>query len=193
LTNDEALDVFRQTGALLKGHFLLSSGRHSDTYLEKFRLVERPALLEPMCQDLADRFRADSVELVLGPTTAGIILAYCVARHLGVESRYAEKDEGIRQLRRGQRLAPGTRVLVVDDILTTGGAIRECIEVVQRHEAILVGVGVLGDRSGGVTEFGARLESLLKVTAEAWPPASCPLCERGVPITKPGTSAVLGG
>jgi len=180
--------MFREAGALLSGHFLLSSGKHSDTYLEKFRLVERPKLLEPMCEELARRFRGDSVEIVLGPTTAGIILAYCVARYLGVEARFAEKEEGIRQLRRGQSLLSGTRVLVVDDILTTGGAVRECIEVVGRHEAVLVGVGVLGDRSGGSIDLGARLESLLNVTAQAWPPGSCPLCAQGIPVTKPGTS-----
>ncbi len=191
MTNEEALSMFREAGALMGGHFLLSSGKHSDAYLEKFRLVERPALLEPMCEELARRFREDSVEIVLGPTTAGIILAYCVARYLGTEARYAEKEDGIRQLRRGQTLLPGTRVLVVDDILTTGGAVRECIEVVQRHEAILVGVGVLGDRSGGSIELGTRLESLLNVTANAWPPENCPLCAQGIPVTKPGTSTPI--
>ena len=191
LTNSEALAFFQEAGALLSGHFLLSSGKHSDAYLEKFRLVERPALLEPMCEELARRFRGDGVEVVLGPTTAGIILAYNVARYLGVEARFAEKEGGIRQLRRGQTLAPETRVLVVDDILTTGGAVRECLEVVERHGAALAGVGVLGDRSGGSIDLGGRLESLLTVKAEAWSPDSCPLCARGVPIDKPGTSAVI--
>ena len=188
LTNSEALALFQKAGALLSGHFLLSSGKHSDAYLEKFRLVERPALLEPMCEELASRFRNDRVEMVLGPTTAGIILAYNVSRFLGVEARFAEKEDGIRQLRRGQTLPPGTRVLIVDDILTTGGAVRECLEVVERHGALLVGIGVLGNRSGGNVDLGGRLESLLTVKAEAWPAESCPLCAQGMPITKPGTT-----
>ena len=189
MTNDQAHSLFREAGALLSGHFMLSSGKHSDAYLEKFRLIERPALLEPMCEDLANRFRGDGVQVVLGPTTAGIVIAYCVARHLGVEARFAEKEGGIRQLRRGQTLSPGQRVLIVDDILTTGGAVRECIEVVARHGAGLIGIGVLGDRSGGSIQLGPRLESLLTVTADAWEPAECPLCASGIPIAKPGTSS----
>ena len=182
--------IFKDAGALLSGHFLLSSGKHSDQYLEKFRLVERPALLEGMCEEIAGRFRGEGIEIVIGPTTAGIILAYCVARYLGVEARYAEKEDGMRRLRRGQTLHRDARVLIVDDILTTGGAVRECVEVVQLHEAVLIGVGVLGDRSGGEIDLGVRLESLLTINANAWTPDSCPLCASAVPVSKPGTSGL---
>src|SRR5262249_10533080 len=130
MTNEQALALFEEAGALLTGHFQLSSGLHSGQYLEKFRLAQNPRLLEPMCDEIARRFADDRVEVVLGPTTAGIILAYNVARCLGVEARYAETEEGVRVLRRGQTLPSGTRVLVVDDILTTGGAVRECIALV---------------------------------------------------------------
>src|SRR5438445_11362296 len=140
MTNDEAMQMFVKAGALLSGHFLLSSGLHSDRYLEKFRLVENPAFCEELCRELANRFDRQNVEIVLGPTTAGIMLAYNVARLLGVGARYAEKDDGERKLRRGQVLEAGMRVLVVDDILTTGGAIRECIDVVREKRAELVGV-----------------------------------------------------
>ena len=109
----------------------------------------------------------------------------------GSEARFAEKEDGIRRLRRGQTLLPRTRVLIVDDILTTGGAVRECIEVVEQHQAVLVGIGVLGDRSGGSIDLSARLESLLSVSADNWPQESCPLCARGMPITKPGTSGIV--
>src|SRR5205085_285774 len=108
----------------------------------------------------------------------GIILAYIVARQLGVEARYAEREGDVRKLRRGQSLVAGTRVLVVDDILTTGGAIRECLEVAENHKAVVVGVGVLGDRSGGNIDLGVRLEAALTVTAATYPPESCPLCAR---------------
>jgi orotate phosphoribosyltransferase len=188
MTHEQALALFQEAGALLSGHFRLSSGRHSRQYLEKFRLMENPRLLEPMCAELAARFSGENIQIVLGPTTAGIILAYNVARHLGVEARYAEREGGKRCLRRGQTLAPGARVLVVDDILTTGGAVRECIEVVRQHGAILVGVAVLGDRSGGTVDFGVRLEALLTMKIDAYLPEECPLCQQGVPLHQPGTS-----
>jgi len=187
MTNKQALALFEEAGALLDGHFQLSSGLHSGRYLEKCRLFENPRLLEPMSAELARRFADAAVEIVLAPTTLGIILAYEVARHLGAEARFAEREEGVRQLRRGQVLPSGACVLVVDDILTTGGAIRECIEIVRHHDARLIGVGVLGDRSGGTVVFGARLESLLTVAAEAYPPDACPLCAQGLPLYRPGT------
>jgi orotate phosphoribosyltransferase len=190
MTNEEALALFERAGALLKGHFKLSSGLHSGQYLEKFRLMQDPRLAEPMCVELARRFAGDKIEVVLGPTTAGIILAYNVARHLGVEARYAEREEGAMTLRRGQTLAAGARVLVVDDILTTGGAVRECVEVVRRHDAVLAGVGVLGDRSGGTVNFGTHFEAVLTVAIESFPPESCPLCAQGVPLYQPGTKGL---
>jgi orotate phosphoribosyltransferase len=190
VTNEQALDLFKQAGALLTGHFKLSSGLHSGQYLEKFRLAENPKLLEPMCEEIARRFRNDNVEIVLGPTTAGIILAYCVAKHLGVEARFAERENGALTLRRNQKLPEGTRVLVVDDIFTTGGAVKECINVVKEQGATLVGVGVLGDRSGGTIDLGTRLEALLSMTVEAYSPEECPLCKDGVPLYQPGTKGV---
>lgn len=190
MTNDQAQQLFEKAGALLTGHFKLSSGLHSDRYLEKFRLVENPAYCEQMCAELAQRFANDRIEIVLGPTTAGIILAYNVARLLGVEARFAEKVEGVRQLRRGQRLDAGTRVLVLDDILTTGGAVRECIDLLAEYKADLVGIGVLADRSGGKVDLGARLEAVLTLSVDAWQPESCPLCAQGTPLYQPGTSGL---
>jgi orotate phosphoribosyltransferase len=191
LTNEAALELFKQAGALLNGHFKLSSGLHSAEYLEKFRLAENPRLFEPMCEALAARFADSNVEIVLGPTTAGIILAYSVAKHLGVQARYAEREGGKMTLRRNQELPPSTRVLVVDDILTTGGAVKECLEVVQDAGATLIGVGVLGDRSGGQVDLGTRLEALLRVTVQAYEPANCPLCESGMPLYQPGTKDIV--
>jgi orotate phosphoribosyltransferase len=190
MTNEEALALFEKAGALLTGHFKLSSGLHSDQYLEKFRLVENPEICERFCSELANRFADDNVRIVLGPTTAGIILAYSVARRLGVEARYAEKEDGVRRLRRGQILDPGTRVLVVDDILTTGGAVRECIEVIQQHGAKLVGAGVLADRSGRTVDLGARIEAVLSLKVDTWPEETCPMCAQGIQIYQPGTSGL---
>lgn len=190
VTNEQAMALFEEAGALLNGHFKLSSGLHSAQYLEKFRLAENPRFLEPMCEEIADRFRGDGIQIVLGPTTAGIILAYNVARFLAVEARYAERENGLMTLRRGQSLQPGTRVLVVDDILTTGSAVKECIDVVRRQEAVLAGIGVLGDRSGGMLDLSARLEAALTMKVEAFPPDSCPLCAEGMPLYQPGTKGL---
>lgn len=187
LTESDVRAIFLGADALLQGHFLLSSGLHSDQYLEKFRLVENPSLLEPLCEEIADRFREDGVQYVLGPTTAGIIIAYCVARHLGVPARYAEPAGGGRALRRGQKLPSGSRVLIVDDILTTGLSVRECMAIVREHGAELVGVGVLGDRSGGQAQFGVKLEALLRENMQAFAPEDCPLCNQGIPLVKPGS------
>ena len=192
MTNDQALALFEQAGALLNGHFKLSSGLHSGQYLEKFRLAEDPRLLEPMCAEIARRFAQDAIEFVLGPTTAGIILAYNVARHLGVCARYAEREDGEMTLRRNQVLPAGSRVLVVDDILTTGGAVKECLDVVRQHDAVVAGIGVLGDRSGGTLDLGARLEALLTLHVESFPPDSCPLCTQGIPLYQPGTKGMKG-
>jgi orotate phosphoribosyltransferase len=187
MTDDETLKLFLEAGALLKGHFLLSSGRHSDQYLEKFRLVENPLLLEPLCMGLAERFREDKIEYVLGPTTAGIILAYVFARILGVPARYAETENGIRKLRRGQTLDRGAKILIVDDILTTGGAIRECIELAVQHNAEIAGIAVLADRTAGTLDLGYRLESALSMRVDSWDADECPLCKKGEPMTQPGT------
>ncbi len=191
LTNEDTFALFERAGALIAGHFKLSSGLHSDRYLEKFRLVENPALCEQMCSELARRFVGGGVQMVIGPTTAGIILAYSVAQHLGVEARYAEKEGEVRKLRRGQVLPPGTRVLVVDDILTTGGAVRECLDLSREHQAEVVGLGVLADRSGGAVDLGVRLEALLTIHANTFAPRDCPLCRAGEPLYQPGTSGKL--
>ncbi|MEP6754781.1 MAG: orotate phosphoribosyltransferase [Chthonomonadales bacterium] len=190
MTNDEALQLFVDAGALLKGHFKLSSGLHSGDYLEKFRLAENPVMLEPMCQEIADRFANSGVEIVLGPVTAGIILAYNVARLMKVEARFAERVDAALTLRRGQVLEPGTKVLIVDDIFTTGGAVKECLELAKTHGADIVGVGVLGDRSGGTIDLGTRLEAVLQVKVEAFMPETCPQCAAGVPIYQPGSRAL---
>ena len=188
LTQAHAFQIFVSSGALLEGHFQLSSGLHSDQYLEKFRLVENPRLFEPLCEALAVRYAKDGVEIVLGPTTAGIILAYTVARILGVEARYAEREGESRVLRRGQTLPKNARVLVVDDVLTTGGAVRECIHLVQSVGAHLVGVGLLADRSGGTVDLGTRVEALLTLSMPTYRPEACPLCISGIPLVKPGST-----
>jgi orotate phosphoribosyltransferase len=191
MDENQVRGVFLDAGALRKGHFLLASGRHSDEYWEKFWVLQWPQHVQFLCEEIANRFRNDNVEVVLGPTTGGILLAFEVARQLGTRALYAEKEDGVRMLRRGLQLEPGTRTLIVDDILTSGGAVRECLDLAKRHEANVLGASVLVDRSGGTVDLGCRQEPLLTVSAQTFAPDDCPLCAAGIPIKRPGTSAVV--
>ena len=188
LTGEEVKRIFVAAEALQHGHFLLSSGRHSGEYWEKFWVLQWPRHVEVLCAEIARRYHEAGIETVLGPTTGGILLAFEVARQLGVRALYAEKEDGQRVLRRGLQLPAGTRTLIVDDILTSGGAVRECLDLARLHNAEVVGSAVLVDRSGGTVDLGCRIESLLTVQAETFAPDGCPLCDAGVPLRKPGTS-----
>jgi orotate phosphoribosyltransferase len=190
MKNEEVLEIFRESGALLEGHFLLASGYHSAVYLEKFQVLQHPLHVEALCREIAARFAGAGVDVVLGPTTGGMLLAYEVAKHLGTRSLYAERgDDGKgRVLRRGFEIREGERVLVVDDILTTGGSVRDTIEIVEAASAVLVGVAVLADRSGGSVDFGVPLEALLRLDVEKFAPDQIPAWLAAIPLTERGSS-----
>jgi orotate phosphoribosyltransferase len=190
----DLLDRLREIGALKTGHFLLSSGRHSDVYLEKFDLLRNPRATEEVCRGFVERFAAENIDVVVGPTTGGVILAFETGRQLGVAAAYAErKSNGSagRVLRRGTTFSPGTRVLVIDDILTTGGSVRETLAALEPHAVDVIAVAVLVDRSGGQMKFGdIPLFALASQTVASWSADECPLCRQGVPLVKPGTTTV---
>ena len=193
MTNDEAFAIFKDSGALLEGHFLLASGYHSATYLEKFQVLQFPRYVERMCAEIARRFADAQVEVVVGPTTGGMLLAYEVAKHLGVRGIFAERgDDGKgRVLRRGFTIREGERVLVVDDILSTGGSVRDTIDTVNEWRGRLVGIGVLADRSGGTVDFGVPLEALLTLNVEKFAPDAIPGWLAAIPLTERGSSHLL--
>ena len=180
-------EMFEKTGAVLKGHFLLASGRHSSVYWEKFRILQHPNYVNRLCSLIADHFRGQGIDLVAGPTTGGVILAFEVARQLSTRAIYAERavTEG-RTFRRGQTINPRERVLVVDDVLTAGGSIRDVITAVTDLRGDVVGVGVLVERSEKSIDFGAPLFSCLRTIAETYSPEVCPLCAAQLPLVKPG-------
>lgn len=192
----DLLTELAKIDAIRSGHFLYASGKHGDTYVEKFNLLRNPAATSKACEFFADRFRDERIDVVVGPTTGGILLAFETARQLGVAAAYAERaSEGssAREIRRGTTFDPGTRVLVVDDILTTGGSVRETLAALEPFPVDVVGVGVLVDRSGGATTFGdVPLVAIASVNFDAWPANECPLCAQGVPLVKPGTTAKPG-
>ncbi len=191
LTDDDVLALFAETGALLHGHFVLTSGRHADTYFEKFDVLRYPQHVEALCALIAQKVHDAGVvaDVVLGPTTLGIVMAYEVAKQLGATAAYGEKGpNGDRFLRRPGHLRAGDRVLVVDDVLTTGGSIRECTQLVVSVEATLVGVGVLVDRTGGTADFGVPLVSALSLDVQSWAPDEVPDWLADVPISRPGST-----
>ena len=183
----DLLKLLEDSGAILKGHFLLTSGRHSDTYFEKFRVLEQPNILSEVCGGLASRFNTDDIDVVAGPTTGGIIIAFEVGRRLGKPALYVEREDGKRVLRRGASLPKGARVLVVDDVFTTGTSVVEVVDLLRSLGGEIAGVGVLVDRSETRPDFGAPFESAVKVTATSYAPDELPAELASVPITKPGT------
>jgi len=187
MNQQDVLQLFKDSQALLHGHFLLTSGRHSDVYYEKFTLLKNPAICTQICSAMADCFRGTGAETVVGPTTGGIIIAYDVARYLGIESIYAEQGDPGRIFKRGFSLEPGQKVVIVDDVLTTGKSVEEVIQLVNSYKADIVGIGLLLDRSGGTVTFPYPMHSLATVNANSWEASSCPLCAKGEPFTQRGS------
>ncbi len=187
MNESEVRQLFIDTGAILEGHFLLTSGLHSPLYVEKFQVLQYPEHTAKLCAALANRFSEDKVELVVGPVTGGVLLAHEVGKNLGTRAIFTERENGKMTLRRGFVIKPGERVLIVEDIVTTGGSVQEVINVVREHGGVPVGVGMLVDRSGGKADFGIPAQALLHLTVPAYKPEDCPLCQSGQPVTKRGS------
>jgi orotate phosphoribosyltransferase len=189
--------LLSEAGAIKQGHFLLTSGLHSNLYLEKFQVLQYPRYTDLLCSAIAAHFKDAQVSVVAGPTMGGVLLAYATARFLGEDVRgiFAERasgDElakmGERVFRRGFVISPGERVLIVDDILTTGLSLREILAAVERLDGEIVGIGVMVDRSQGRANFGYPLFALTQMEIPTWRPDECPMCRDGVALVKPGSS-----
>lgn len=191
LSRDEILQLLKETDGLKSGHFKLTSGLHSEQYVQCALLLKEPAIAEKICRDLADLFKDLQPEIVVGPAIGGIIAAYEVARSLGVPGIFAERENGKMTLRRGFSVRKGQKVLVVEDVITTGGSSQEVVELLQDLGAEVVGVGSIIDRSGEKkVKLTVPFKSLIKLDIATYGPEVCPLCKKGIPVVKPGSRTI---
>jgi len=188
----DLLDIFRASGALLEGHFRLSSGLHSTGYLQCALVLQHPGTASRLAVALADTVRAWTPGAVLSPALGGVIVGHEVARALDVRALFAERQDRTLVLRRGFAITPGERVLVVEDVVTTGLSTRETMQVARAAGGIVVGAAALVDRSGGSADLGVPFVSLLAMDLPTWPESECPLCAQGIPVVKPGSRPVAG-
>ncbi len=189
MTEKEILYLFEETGALLHGHFILTSGLHSTRYFQCAKVLSHPDYAQRLCAALAGHFTGEGIDTVVAPAVGGILVAHEVARALGVPALFTEREAGKMVLRRGFSLAPGTRALVVEDVMTTGGSVREVIDLVGELGAVVAGVGCLVDRSGGSIALGVSYRALIAMETEAFSPDDPRLIELG-PAIKPGSRAL---
>ncbi len=181
------LDRFRRVGGLLEGHFRLTSGLHSTGYLQCALVLQHPREAEACGVALAEQVRGLGAQVVLSPALGGIVIGQEVARALGVRAVFAERQDGRLVLRRGFTLEPGAKVLVVEDVVTTGGSTRETIDVARTERAVVVGAAAIIDRSGGQQRLDVPFHALAEVSLPTYEPESCPLCLAGQPVVKPGS------
>jgi len=187
LPKEDILQIFRETDALLDGHFLLTSGLHSPHYFQCAKVLQYPKYLHLFAGEIVKYFEEREIELVISPAIGGIVVGTEVGRMLEARTIFAERENGVMSLRRGFGIKKGERVLVVEDVVTTGGSVKEIIQLVEKAEAALAGVGYIVDRSNGKTTFDARTFSILQMDVVTYTPESCPLCKEGTPAVKPGS------
>jgi orotate phosphoribosyltransferase len=183
------LDLFRQSGALLEGHFRLTSGLHSAGYLQCALVLQHPSSAEALGRALASKIGAAGVTAVLSPALGGLIIGHEVARALSVRALFAERVDGALTLRRGFTLSPDDRVVVIEDVVTTGGSTRETMEVARRAGATVIAAGSIVDRSSGAGALDCPYHALVTLSLPTYQPDACPLCAKGQPVTKPGSRA----
>ncbi|MFQ5798033.1 MAG: orotate phosphoribosyltransferase [Bacteroidota bacterium] len=193
MTQEDILKIFEETGALLEGHFQLTSGLHSPQYFQCARVLQYPKYTQLLCGEIAGHFSRSSFDVVASPALGGIVVGQEVGRQLGVRTIFAERKDGLMRLRRGFDVASGERVLVCEDVITTGGSVYEVIDMLKNAGGIIFGVGCIVDRSGGKAKFSAAHEkspfSVLQIDVISYDPRNCPLCRQGLELMKPGSRA----
>jgi len=192
-SSDQVLQLLRATGAILEGHFLLTSGLHSAGYVQSAKALQYPQHAEHLGRWIAESLHGTAVDVVLSPAIGGIVIGQEVARALGVRAIFGEREGGVMTLRRGFEVVPGERVLVVEDVTTTGGSVREVMQVAQERQGQVVGVGAILNRSPGQIDLGVPLHALALLQIQNYRPDVCPLCQQGSQPVKPGSRSLPGG
>ncbi len=187
MKEESLLKIFKDTDALLEGHFLLTSGRHSNKYFQCAKVLQYTDHMTNICRMIVNAFNDDEIDTVIAPAIGGIVVGQEVARQLGKRFIFAEREDGKMTLRRGFSISEGENVLVCEDVVTTGGSVFEVIDVVKKSKANLVGVGFIVDRSNGKVNFGTKQFSCLRMEVISYEPDDCPLCKEGLPLVKPGS------
>ena len=192
ISNERVIEILKEAGVLLEGHFRLTSGRHSNKYLQCAKIFRNTKYSEELCAALAEQFGSEGVEVVIGPAMGAVQMAYEVSRHLKCENFFAEREaDGKMALRRGFEVKPGMKVLLGEDVVTTGGSVKEVLELVKAAGADVVGIGSIVDRTGGKIDFGVPFKAVISVEVESWEPENCPLCKEGkIELVKPGSRKV---
>ncbi|MBC8478590.1 MAG: orotate phosphoribosyltransferase [Candidatus Delongbacteria bacterium] len=184
------LEILERSGALLNGHFELTSGRHSDRYFQCALALQYPEFVQALCCRITDEFATEQINCVIAPAVGGIPVTQEVGRLLDIRSLFAERQDGAMTLRRGFKIEPGERVLVVEDVVTTGGSVQEVVQLVQEIGAEVVGVGAIVDRSNGTVDFGVPFFAAYCQEVITWPQVECPLCRKQQPVNKPGSRSL---
>jgi orotate phosphoribosyltransferase len=181
------MEIFGKSGALLNGHFRLTSGLHSPVYFQCALVLQYPDYCRQIAEKIRQCFSAKKIDVVIAPAIGGIVIGQEVGRLLGVRTIFSERKDGAMALRRGFSIAAGEKVLVCEDVVTTGGSVFEVIEIVKKARAEIIGVGFIVDRSGGKVNFGYEQYAVVQLSAQTYDPADCPLCKSNIPLVKPGS------
>lgn len=187
IIDERVIEILKEAGVLQEGHFQLTSGRHSDKYLQCAKIFQYTKYSEELCAALAEKYSGKGIDLVIGPAIGAIQMSYEVSRHLGVKNIFAEREEGKMTLRRGFTIEKGQKVLIVEDVVTTGGSVREVMDIVRANGGEIVGIGSIVDRTGGKIDFGVPFAAVISMEVVSYEPDACPLCKQGLPMVKPGS------
>lgn len=193
MTDERIIKILKDSGVLLEGHFILTSGRHSNKYMQCAKLFESTDYSEELCKELSEKYKDSNIDVVIGPAMGAVLMAYEVSRHLHVRNFFTERENGQMVLRRGFSLKEGMRVLIVEDVVTTGGSVREVMDIVRKEGAVVAGIGSIVDRTGGgEIDFGVSFKAVISLKIESWEVENCPLCkmENATPPMKPGSRSL---